>query len=93
MAAAPDVAADQIEVPSIPTWLAKNPSATLPFGLACGTADISETLWPYDLMRAGVDGIIPSKRAPSLRAVLCSEPSSAVRRLSVDSVLPKLRNS
>lgn len=93
MAAAPEVAADQMEVPSIPTWFAKKPSAMLPFGLTCGEADISETLLPYDLMRAGVDGMIPSKRAPSLRAVRCSDPSSAVFRLFVDSVLPRLRNS
>ena len=69
------------------------PSAEISFGLACGEADISETLLPYDLIRAGVDGIIPSNRAPSLRAIRCSDPSSAVCRLLVDNVLPRLRNS
>jgi len=89
----PEVAAAHREVASAPVCCRKIPSFPPAGELAAGDFDISEARQPYALIKSGVEGMICSNRAPSLRAVWCGSPSSAMIRRCSESELPSPVNS
>lgn len=93
IAARPDVAAAQIEVASGPKNSANIPLPELSTSAMLALFAISDALLPYASTSLGVSGIIVSNNAPSLRAVICVEPDSAMSRRRVVRAEPTPPNS